>query len=94
MTEATSNSSGEIKIFSEIKYFFTGLNSDIQILCEISYSSTCGTGLAASNITLHSVGNAVDTRKGISILLYIFHFMINVEKAVYISGRFFLFIMK
>ena len=59
-TEATSNSSGQVKIFSEIIYHVTSLDTEIYFMCEISTYYTCGTALASSNISLLIVSGKGD----------------------------------
>ncbi|XP_078321554.1 uncharacterized protein LOC111111858 isoform X2 [Crassostrea virginica] len=54
-TEATSNSSGQFYIFSEIIYHVTSLDTEIYFMCEISTNYACGTALASSNISLQIV---------------------------------------
>lgn len=52
--EATSNSNGKINIFSEMKYHVDISDTNTHIMCELSYSSVCGNGLASSNVSLHA----------------------------------------
>lgn len=59
-TEATSNSSGQVKIFSEIIYHVTSLDTEIYFMCEISTNYACGTALASSNISLQIVSGKGD----------------------------------
>lgn len=54
-TQATSNSSGRVKIFSEITYHVTSLDTEIHFMFEISTHYKCGTGLESSNVSLHIV---------------------------------------
>lgn len=56
--EATSNISGEITIFSKVEYHVTVFDTDVHFMCEISHNSSCGTGLASSNISIHVVVEA------------------------------------
>lgn len=51
--EATSNISGEITVFSKVEYHITVFDTAVHFLCEISQYTSCGNGLASSNISIH-----------------------------------------
>lgn len=55
---ATSNLNGEITVFSKVEYHVTVFDPDVHFMCEISHYSSCGTGLASSNMSIHVVVEA------------------------------------
>ncbi|XP_065929165.1 uncharacterized protein [Magallana gigas] len=79
--EATSNISGEITIFSKIEYHVTTYDTDVHFMCEVSHYSSCGNGLASSNISIHVVveeaQNRIDnepdcSKAGVAVLSVLF----------------------
>lgn len=85
---ATSNLNGEITVFSKVEYHVTVYDPDVHFMCEISHYSSCGTGLASSNMSIHVVvEGSVFLRKKYFYL----HFLFN--KLIYYLLSYFLGLM-
>uniref|UniRef100_A0A8W8MC94 Ig-like domain-containing protein n=1 Tax=Magallana gigas TaxID=29159 RepID=A0A8W8MC94_MAGGI len=50
--ETVINSSGKIRIYSKVTYHLIGLEKSIDIMCQISSSPKCGSGVISSNVSL------------------------------------------
>lgn len=51
--ETMINSSGKIIIYSKITYHLIGMDNTIDVMCQISSSPKCGSGVIHSNVSLH-----------------------------------------
>lgn len=50
--ESMINTSGKITIYSKITYHLIGLDKYIDVMCQISSSSNCGSGEVSSTVSL------------------------------------------
>lgn len=50
--ETMINSSRKITIYSKVTYHLIGLEKSIDIMCQISSSPKCGSGVISSNVSL------------------------------------------